>query len=164
MNLDIQQILSQIVAFLILLAILKLFAWKPILEALDARKQKIAQDLEEIEEAKVHIETLKQDYERNLRSIEEKARHRIVLAIAEGKSIAGQIQEEARQKSHELLQKTKENLALEVAKAKAELKDEIARLVVEASEKLIGKALDDKRQNALVMEFIDELSKNKDKR
>lgn len=158
MNLDIQQILTQIFAFLILLFILKRFAWKPTLTILDQRKERISKGLNDIEQAKTNLEALRRTYEERLSSIEDEARRKIAFAIHEGKSIANQIQEEARQKSQELLQKTKENLSLEVDKARVGLRDEIAKLVIETSEKLIGKTLDNKRQNELVIEFIDELA------
>lgn len=158
MGLDIQQILTQIISFLILLFIMKRFAWKPILNILQERKQKIKEGLDDIEKSKERLEALRKDYEQRLRSIEEEARHKITLAIGEGKAIAGQIQDDARKKSQELLQKTKENLALEIAKAKVELKDEITHLVMETTEKVIGKALDEERQRELVTEFITQIS------
>lgn len=159
MNLDIQQILTQIASFLILLFIMKRFAWKPILNILYERRQKIIEGLDEIQKSKDQLETIRKDYETRLHSIEDEARHKITLAIGEGKSIASQIQEDARKKAQELLQKTKENLALEIAKAKVELKDEIARLVIDTTEKVVGKTLDEERQKALVAEFIDQLHK-----
>lgn len=159
MNLDIQQILTQIVAFLILLVILRRFAWRPILTLLDERRDRIAKGLKDIEESKARLEALKVDYEAKIRAIEDEARQKIASAVREGKEIASQIREESRQKAQELLKRMRENLEIEMIKAKVELKDEIARLVIETAEKVVGKTLSEDRHKELVMEFMKDLEK-----
>ena len=59
MDVSIQEILTQAFGFAVLLFILKRLAWKPILELLETRRNKIASGLDEIERAKQELANLK---------------------------------------------------------------------------------------------------------
>ena len=55
------EVLVQLVAFLIVFFTLKALAWKPILQSLHARRDRIQKDFDDIEKAKEEIEQLKSD-------------------------------------------------------------------------------------------------------
>src|SRR5262245_54659843 len=68
MNLiDIRQVLTQVVGFLIMVFLLRRFAWGPVLGLLEARRQKIAGEFEEAEKRKAEAGELKSRYELELR-------------------------------------------------------------------------------------------------
>ena len=156
MNLEIQQILTQALGFLILLFILKKIAWKPLLSLLDERREKISSEFQTIERTKSELSRLEQDYKARLADIDAQARQRIQEAISEGQRISVEIQEKAREESKNILNKAKENIALEVAKARVELRNPVATLAIKAAEKLIKVELTEERHKRLVTEFIDE--------
>ena len=156
MNLEIQQILTQALGFLILLFILKKIAWKPLLSLLDERREKISSEFQTIERTKSELSRLEQDYKARLADIDAQARQRIQEAISEGQRISVEIQEKAREESKNILNKAKENIELEVAKARVELRNQVATLAIKAAEKLIKVELTEERHKRLVTEFIDE--------
>lgn len=156
MNLEIQQILTQALGFLILLFILKKIAWKPLLSLLDERREKISSEFQAIEHTKSELSRLEQDYKARLADIDAQARQRIQEAISEGQRISVEIQEKAREESRNILNKAKENIELEVAKARVELRNQVAVLAIKAAEKLIKVELTEERHKRLVTEFIDE--------
>ncbi len=156
MNLEIQQILTQALGFLILLFILKKIAWKPLLSLLDERREKISSEFQAIERTKSEITRLEQDYKARLADIDAQARQRIQEAISEGQRISVEIQEKAREESKNILNKAKENIELEVAKARVELRNQVAVLALKAAEKVIKEELTEERHRRLVTEFIDE--------
>lgn len=156
MNLEIQQILTQALGFLILLFILKKIAWKPLLSLLDERREKISSEFQAIEHTKSELSRLEQDYKARLADIYAQARQRIQEAISEGQRISVEIQEKAREESRNILNKAKENIELEVAKARVELRNQVAVLAIKAAEKLIKVELTEERHKRLVTEFIDE--------
>ena len=156
MNLEIQQILTQALGFLILLFILKKIAWKPLLSLLDERREKISSEFQTIERTKSELSRLEQDYKARLADIDALARQRIQEAISEGQRISVEIQEKAREESKNILNKAKENIELEVAKARVELRNQVATLAIKAAEKLIKVELTEERHKRLVTEFIDE--------
>jgi len=155
LNLEIQQILTQALGFLILLFILKKIAWKPLLSLLDERREKISSEFQTIERTKSELSRLEQDYKARLADIDAQARQRIQEAISEGQRISVEIQEKAREESKNILNKAKENIELEVAKARVELRNQVATLAIKAAEKLIKVELTEERHKRLVTEFID---------
>ncbi len=151
------QFVTNVLAFLLLLAILKRFAWGSILRLIDERRAKIAEEFQAIEGAKQEMARLKTRYEQELARIEESARQKLVEAVNQGRRVAAEIEEEARARAQVELLKAKETLALEVVKAKTVLRDQIVTLAVEATEKLLRSRLDQTKDRALVEQFIAEL-------
>ena len=156
MNLEIQQILTQAIGFLVLLFILKKIAWKPLLSLLDERREKISSEFRNIEQTKSELSRLEQDYKARLAEIEAQARQKIQEAIAEGQRIAVEVQEKAREEGKNILNKAKDNIELEIAKARVELRNQVASLAIRAAEKVIKEELSEERHKRLVTEFIDE--------
>ncbi|MCC7203062.1 MAG: F0F1 ATP synthase subunit B [Nitrospirae bacterium] len=156
MNLEIQQILTQAIGFLVLLFILKKIAWKPLLSLLDERREKISSEFSTIERTKSELSRLEQDYKARLSEIDAQARQKIQEAISEGQRISMELQEKAREESKDILNKAKENIDLEIAKARVELRNQVATLAIKAAEKVIKEEMTEERQKRLVTEFIDE--------
>lgn len=159
LQVELQQVLSQVISFLLLLFVLRKFAWKPILTLLDERQARIKQDLDEANKQKVEMIRLKEDYSTRIAKIEEEARTKIQQSVTDGKRIAMEIQEEARTQAHEIVAKSKETIDLEVAKAKITLRDEVIDMVMRSVEQILGQKLDDKADKRLVDAAIDELEK-----
>jgi F-type H+-transporting ATPase subunit b len=157
---DLQQILSQAVSFLLLLWILRRFAWTPLLSALDQRRTRIEEEFRQVAQRKAELERLQQDYGRRLAAIEDEARTKIQQSILEGKRIAGEIQEQAREQGYEILTKSREAVELELAKARVILRDQVARMTVEAVERILRGKLDAKADRHLVDEILDELERS----
>lgn len=157
MAIDLLQLLAHAIGFIILVALLKRFAWGPLLGVLDQRRRQIASGLDDVERAKQEMGALKTQYEQELARIEESARQKLVEAVNQGRRVASEIEEEARARAQLELLKTKETLALEVTKAKTVLRDQIVTLAVEAAEKLLRGRLDETKDRALVEQFIAEL-------
>ena len=154
---DLQQVLSQAVSFLLLLWLLRRFAWKPLLAILDARRHRIEEEFRQIAQAKSELARLQEDYGRRLAAIEQEARTKIQQAILEGKRIGGEIQEQAREQGYAILTKSKEAVELELAKARVSLCDQVAQMTVEAVERILRGKLDAKTDHRLVDEILDEL-------
>ena len=161
MNISWQEILTHIAGFLIMLFLLKKFAWKPVLSLLDERKEKIEKGFKEIEETKQDVERLKVEYDKNLKEIEQTARQKIQESIKEAQTLSAGIQADAREESKKILAKARQNVQLEIARAKVELRDEMASIVISASEKLLREKLDGEKHKVLVARFVEELTEEK---
>ena len=157
LQLDLQQIISQALSFLLLLWILRRFAWRPLLTILDQRRAHIEEALRQAAETKAELARLQAEYAQKLAGIHDEARVKIQQAILEGKRVAMEIQEQARVQGRELLTKSKETIELDVAKAKVTLRDEVAGMTLEALEKILRQKLDAKTDRHLVDAALDEL-------
>ena len=160
-NINLKEVLVQLIAFVIVFLSLKKMAWKPVLGMLESRRAKIAQGFDDIEKTKHDLESLKTQYDEKLKRIEEEARVKIQDAIQEGKKLAKDVQETARNQAREILEKTKEDIKLETEKARVVLRKEIAELAYAATERLVKEKMSAQKDNDLIMSFIDELEKMK---
>lgn len=155
MNIEIQQILTQALGFLILLWLLKKFAWKPLLSMLDERREKISSEFSNIERVKADLSRLEADYKAKLVDIDAQARQKIQEAISEGQRIAADIQEKARDEAKKTLDKAKSNIDMEISKARVELRNQMAMIAIGAAEKILKEELDRERHKRLVADFIE---------
>ena len=159
MNLiDYRQVLTQIVGFVIMVFLLRRFAWGPVLGLLEARRQKIAGEFEEAERRKAEAAELKTRYETELRGIEAQARQRLQEAMAEGQKLAAEIKSQAQSEATQRMQQASDEIAREREKAKEILKEQMIALSVRAAEKILRQKLDDQGQRKLAGEFIDEVA------
>ena len=161
LELDLQQIVSQAISFIVLLMILRRFAWRPLLTILDERRRHIETTLQDVASKKTELERLQADYAKRLAKIDDEARVKIQQAVLEGKRIAIEVQEDARVQAQAILAKSKETVELELAKAKVTLRDQVADMTVEAVERVLQQKLDAKTDRALVESALDELERGR---
>src|SRR6185436_6262591 len=89
------EVFVQLIAFIIVFWTLKALAWKPLLQSLAARRERIQDDFQKIEKARKEIEALKVEYQSHLQKIDDEARGKIQQAIEEGRRMAREISEKA---------------------------------------------------------------------
>ena len=154
-----QELSVQAVGFLVLFAVLKRVAWRPLLSLLDERRRRIEDGFTQLASSKEELARLQADYGRRLSRIEDEARAKIQQAVLEGKRIAMEIQEDARAQGTALMHKSKEAVALELAKAKVTLRDDLVSMATEAIERILRGRLDAERDRRLVEEVLDELER-----
>jgi len=160
LQLDLQQIVSQALAFIVLVWAMRRFAWKPLLATLDARKARIEDGLKQIEEGKAQAERLQQQLQSRLEKIDEETRNKIQDAIRDGRRVAAEIQDEARAQAQEILAKAKDTIELELAKAKITLRDDMTDMTLLAVQDLLRQKLNPETDKALVASILDELSQS----
>lgn len=160
MNISIQEVLTQAFGFILLVFVLGKLFWKPFMQTLEQRREKIQTELDHIDQSKKDLERMKAEYAEHIQKIEEEARIRMQEAIEEGRKIAKSIQDKARQESQATFDKAKENLDLEVAKARISLRREIADLAIHTSERVLQEKLStDSAQQGKILNIIEDLEK-----
>lgn len=152
------QLLTTAVAFLLFFWIAKRMFWTSILRAIEERQARIKSEFTRIDEMDNRLKKLQADYSKKLAEIDTEARHRMHEAIVQGKQIAEQIAEQARQEADETLERTKKSIALEMEKARAELRHDVVRMTLAATEKIISENMDEAKHRQLVSGFVDQIS------
>lgn len=133
--------IAQVINFCIVAVILWKFAFKPVIAALDERKQKISDGLQFAEEMKVRLaETEKQAAEK-LRDASEEAVKVIKEARENASAYTEKQTQEAIHKSEQIIAKAHEAMAQERKQMIAEVRQEVAKLVVMTSAKVLDKEL-----------------------
>lgn len=151
----------QLFGFLGLLFLLIKFAWKPMLAALEERESSIENALKSAEKARNEMASLKADNEKLL--AEARLERDVILKKAQEASV--KMIEDAKNEASKVAAQQIENakIAIETEKRAAltEVKNQVALLTLEVTEKLLRKNLsDDKAQKALVDEFVKEVKLN----
>lgn len=159
MNLSLPVIATQILGFLIVILILKKFAWGTILSLLDERREKIRSSFQDIEAQKKDVAALRVQYEEELKKIDLEARVRINAALAEAQKTAQDIEAQARERSRAEMERLKIEIDQEYRSARVRLKEEIVTVALNAAERMVREKLDANRQRVLVDEFLKELEK-----
>jgi F-type H+-transporting ATPase subunit b len=157
MNLEIKALLTQVVGFLIVLFLLKKYAWGKLLSFTEARRELIASEFASIEKAKAGVEDMRRKYNEELEGIENTRRVRIQEAVADAHRIAGEIRDEARKEAIALRVKAGEDINLDMDKANVAYRDQMVNSVITATEKLIRTRLDDAQHRKLINQFLDEV-------
>ena len=158
MNLvDVPQVLTQILGFLLMVWILRRYAWAPLIGMLEARREKIAGEFKEADRLKAEAVELKGRYDAELKTIEAQARQRITEAVAEGQRVAGEIRAQAQKDAAAKLENAADEIMREREKAKEVLKEQVISLSLRTAEKILRQKLDDPAQRKLAGEFIDEV-------
>ena len=160
-SLSANEIVAQAISFLLLLTLLRIFAWKKLLKLLDDRRERIASEFKKIEDTQAAVDRMKSGYDKKLADIEAESRAKIQEAIAEGKKVSQEIRESARQEARAILDKAQENIENEVAKAKQELKEKVVELTLGTTEKLLKEKITGEKDKKLASDFLDELEKVK---
>ena len=130
------------VVFTLLVILLKKFAWKPILSAVDQRNQSIKQSLAEAEKARAEMSELTANNEKIL--AQAKLDRDIILKEARDmkNDIISQAKEQANIEADKLVTSAKEQISNEKMKALTELKNHVADLSIEMAEKILKTELD----------------------
>jgi F-type H+-transporting ATPase subunit b len=150
-------VLTQILGFLVLLWVLRVFAWGPLVGLLEERRQRIAGEFAEAERRKAEAEALRARYEQDLKGIEAQARQRMLEAVAEGQRVAAEIKTQAHADATARLARADEEIVHEREQAREVLKQQVAALSIRTAEKILRERLDDPAQRRMVERFIDEV-------
>lgn len=149
-----------ILIFIILLIILKKYAWKPLLKSLKDRELGIKDSIEKAEQLKQESEKILAQNKDLLAKADEEARK----VISEGKEMAEKLRNEIINKTQEdsqrILNQAKSEIEREKIAALNELKGEIASLAVQAAGKIIDENLDKDKQMKIINSFINQIPKN----
>ncbi len=145
---NVQLFLSQVISFVIVAALLRKFAYKPVLKILQERRDRIAEGLRNADQIKQQLADAEKRHQEILTKANEEAQKMIDEARISAAHVAEKRQQEAITAAEQIMAKAREASALEHERTMAELKRELGRLVVDTTAKVTGKVLtpDDQRR------------------
>ncbi len=150
--------IAQVISFCIVAFLLQRFAYKPILQVLEDRRQRIAEGLANAE--KIKQELAKTEAARQ--EVMSQANVQATKLIEEARAAAARVQEQETQKAiaaaEQVVTRAREAAAQDHARMLAELRREVGRLVVETTAKVTGKILTAADQQRLIEETNKELA------
>jgi len=148
------QIVAQVLSFLFLFFVMRIFVWKKFLKLLDDRKARIASELKSIDDTKLEVAKAMGEYEKKISSIDSLANSRIEEAVAEGERIAREILEKARLETEKAGIAARETIETEIKRAREDLKKDIVDITIAIAEKVIAEKLTEADDRKMVEDFI----------
>jgi F-type H+-transporting ATPase subunit b len=153
-HIDVKLIIAQVVNFVIVLAVLYKFAYKPILKALNDRTQKIEKGLQDAETAGKKVVEM-ENREKEVIAEARKEAQKIIKAGEEaGNKNKQEILAGAKEQSEKIMKDAERKIEEERKKMMAEIKSEVAELVISATGKIIDEKLDAHKDKELIEKAI----------
>ena len=163
LGISIPTLIAQIINFLVLLAILYFFAYKPVLKMLDERSRKIKESMEEVQKVKDQAVRTEEEFKKKIEAASKEGQEMIARAMRTGEEARQRAQAEAKQEAQGLVEKARAEIQLERNQTIDELRQELADLTIIAAEKVIGKSLDNEAHRQLIDKVLDESASLKKK-
>ena len=146
-----------LVAFGILLLLLRKLAFPKIAENLDKRQKAIEESIDTAEKTKTEAEEILAEYRRRLQEARQQAEEIVSRARKAGEVHERESLEEARKVREEMMQQTRSDIEAETRRAIQQIRNEVADLTVLATEKVTRKTLNEDDQRRLVEEALADL-------
>ena len=154
---DFSLILAYLLNFGILLYLLHRFAYEPILNMLEQRKQNIAEGLAAADKVRAEAEEEKQKLQaefEKVRTASQEEASQIAKATGEMRE---SILAEARQEAEAIKDRARTELEAEREQMQAEVRRQVADLTIALTHKLVGESLTENKQQELVSQFLSEM-------
>lgn len=154
LGINLGYLIVQILNFAILLVVLRAWVYKPLMGMMQKRQEAIEKGLED---ARVAAEA-RENAEKDAAAIITEAQSKTAQMIREATEKAESANREIKATSEAELAKARESALAEIAierdRLLSDLRGQVSTLAIAAAQKLLGEALDEKRQHALVDEFF----------
>jgi F-type H+-transporting ATPase subunit b len=144
----------QIIAFIIVFLTLQAWVYKPMLNMMETRKKKIAQGMEDARIAADARAAAEKDAAKIIADAQAQAARIVNEATARAEKAAAQVRTDAEKEIAKLREGAAAEAAMERDRILGDLRSQVAALAIAAAQKLVGEAMDEKRQHALIDEFF----------
>ena len=150
-------LVSQIINFVILLVVLNFVAYRPLLNMLEQRREKIRQGLDDARKAEEALANAEANAQKLLDEKRGEAQQVVSDATRRADEAAVAIEAGARTEAQRIIQVAREDAEAERNRLLADMRGQIAALSMAAAQKVIGYGLDEKKHKQLVDEFFSAL-------
>ncbi len=146
-----------IITFIVLVLIMWKAAWRPIVDALDARAEKIRFDIDNAERTRQEAEKLLSQHKAMMDNSRNEASQIIAKGREEAEKMKAEIVEKATAESRTIAERAKKEIDLAKDKALLDIKTEVVLLSTEIASKIINKNIKPEDQKALVEEALNKI-------
>jgi F-type H+-transporting ATPase subunit b len=148
------------ISFLIVFVLLAWKAWPAIKSGLQARQDRIRDDLAKAESARMEAETSLEEYKRQLAAARNEASQIIEEARLQAEGVRQERIAAVDAEVAELRARAAEDIRLATARAMDDLQGKVTELSIELAEKVVERNLDHSTQTALIESYINQVGSN----
>lgn len=149
-------ILWQLAAFGILLYVLYRFMYRPTLDMLDTRAERVRQGLEQADEARRQSDAARHEYEQSLQEARKRGQELVAEAAKSAERTRQDIEEQAKAEAAKILDEARQQIQDERRQVMAAVHDDIVDLSIEATRRVLQQNVDEDMQRRLIGRFLQE--------
>jgi F-type H+-transporting ATPase subunit b len=146
-----------IVTFLILVALLGKYAWRPLLDALERRQDAIRKSLDEARQAKKELERLNEESARILAEARAEADAIISRTRADANRVGDEMKQKARADAENIVRNAERQISLETSRAVQRVRQEAVDISLAIASKIIQRNLTKEDNERLITETLNEI-------
>ncbi len=149
-------VIVELITFVVMLAVLARYVYPEIVKLAEARQRAIAEQLRESEKARAEAEARLKEAEAKLADARKTAQQVIDAASKSGEQLRQDLRVKAEEEAKRIAEAARKEIELERDRAVQTVRNEVAGLVVSATEKVIGETLDEQKHKKLIDKAIEE--------
>lgn len=146
-----------IITFLVLLALLAKFAWRPLLDALERRQESIRKSLDDARHAKQELERLQSESQRILAQARTEAETIITRTRDDASRFREELRQKAQQEASAIVKNAERQIELETARALQQIRHEAVDLSVAIASKLLQRNVSKEDNERLIEDTFRQL-------
>ena len=146
-----------IVTFLVLLALLAKFAWRPLLAALDSRQETIRKSLDDAQQARQELERLNKESAEIIRTARVEAESIISQGRADGERLREEVRQKARAEADHIVKNAERQIQLETGRALQQIRREAVDLSVMIASKIIQRNISKEDNERLIDDALKQI-------
>ena len=162
LGIDLALLIWQALAFGLLVFLLYRFVYKPVMNMLDQRTERITESIAQAEQIKQELAAAQKRGEEEMQRARRDAQELLGNAQAASQRTIAAAQEEAQRQREKMLEEARSQIANETEKAKSDLRREVGRLTILAATRVIGQEL--QTNPKLHEQLVDEALNQADRR
>ena len=148
--------LVTLATFVILLALLKKFAWGPLKEVMDKRERDINKDIDDAEQAKINAQKLEEENRKTLKETQDEVQRILDDAKVQARKQHEEIIHEANVRANGMIETAQSEINSEKERALADINNQVSELSVLIASKVLRKEISEQDQKALVEKYLKE--------
>lgn len=160
-GLHVGDMLMQLFFFIVLIALVRKFAWGPLINVMQKREEYVAGEIEAAEQSRAEAEKAREEAAEQLKQTKQEASQIIEDARNAGAKQEQDIIESARQEADRIKVSAREEIENEKEKAIQTLQDKVSSLSVLIASKVIEKEISEQDQEELINEYIKEVGEER---
>ena len=149
-------VIVQVLTFIVLLALLKKFAWGPLKDVMDKRERDINRDIDDAEQAKLNAQKLEEENKHKLKEPQEEVQKILEDAKVQARQQQEQIIHEANVRANGMIETAQSEINSQKERAIADINNQVSELSVLIASKVLSKEISEQDQKALVDKYLKE--------
>ncbi|MEA5091290.1 ATP synthase subunit b [bioreactor metagenome] len=154
-------LIAQILNFIVLLWVLAKFAYKPLIKAMDDRRNRIINDLDSAEQTRLDAEALKAQYVEQMANARQEATEIVDKANKVAQNLHDEFMEQARAEKDAMMATAKERIEQDKKQALVDIRTQVIALSTQIASKVANQKLNSAEDQKLVAEATDKVLGNR---